>query len=95
MRKLSLLLASAAGLALIAGTAATPALAQIRLGIDLGPPTYYRPYNGYNNGYNSRPYYDPYYGTYPNQGYNTYPYPSYNPYYGRYDRYNYPGYYGR
>lgn len=95
MRKLSIALTAAAGLALVAGVAAAPALADLR--ITIGPPSYYQPYYGNTYGYSSRPYYySPNYGTYPNRGYNTYSYPNYAPYPNRYNNnYYYPGYYGR
>ena len=101
MRKLSIALTAAAGLALVAGAAAAPALADLR--ITFGEPNYYQPYYGYQPnygtnyyGYNTRPYYSPYYGTYPNRGYTTYSYRNYAPYSGRYDQnYYYPGYFGR
>jgi hypothetical protein len=96
MRKLSIALTAAAGLALVAGVAAAPALADLR--ITIGPPTYYQPNYGTYYGYNTRPYYSPSYRTYPNRRYNTYPNyaPNYAPYSRRYDRnYYYPGYFGR
>jgi len=102
MRKISLVLASTAGLALLAGAAAAPAAAQIRLDLGFGPSTYYQPYNGYNQRYDGyRPYYgynNGYYAYRPYDGYNNgyysrpYGYPTYNSY-GNY--YNSPGYYGR
>lgn len=98
MRKISLLLAGAAGLAVVAGAVASPALAQVSFGIDIGPPSYHQPYrgrHGYNSyrynsyGYNTRPFYAPYYG------YNQ-PYTYGNPNYYQYNRnHDYPGYYSR
>lgn len=98
MRKLSIALTTAAGLALVAAAAAAPALADLR--ITIGPPTYYQPNYGNYYGYNNGPYYSPYYRTNPNRYYNTYSYPNYAPNYapypGRYDRnYYYPGHFGR
>ena len=94
MRKTSLILASTAALALVAAAAATPALSQTRWTIEIGPPSYYQPYQSDNYGYYSRPYYTPDYGTYPNQRYNTYSYPTY-PNYAPYGRYSDHGYFGR
>ena len=93
MRKISLVLAGAAGLALIATVVAGPALAEVRFGINFGPPSYYQPnygYYGYDSyGYNNRSYYTPYYGYY-----QDHPYGNSNHY--RYSQHNdYPGYYGR
>jgi hypothetical protein len=102
MRKLSIALTAAAGLALVAGLAAAPALAELR--ITLGAPSYNQPYYGYQPNYGTnyygynRPYYTPYYGTYPNQGYTTYSYPNYAPYSSSYNRNYYssfPGFFGR
>lgn len=64
--------ALAAGLALAFGAsaAARPASADVRIGINLGPPGYYVPY-----------YHSPYYYAYPPPAY--YPYP-YGPYYRAY-----------
>jgi len=99
MRKLSIVLLTAASLALVVGAAAAPALAEVRFGINIGPPSYYTPSYGNYYGYNSQPYYDPYHGNYPNRGYNTYSYPysapNSAPYSGRYNRHYYPGYYER
>ena len=93
MRKLSIALAAAAGLVLVAGAPAAPALAELR--VTIGPPYYYQPNYGNYYGYNT----SPYYGTYRYQGYNTYSYPYYAPNYAPYSRYDrdyyYPGYYGR
>lgn len=101
MRKLSLVLITAAGLALVAAATA-PALAEVR--ISIGTPSYPQPYYGYY-GYNRSPYYAPYYGTpnnynsYYDPGYSTYRDRGYNtyssPYSRSYDRYDYPGYYQR
>jgi hypothetical protein len=77
--------ALAAGLVL-AGAGAVPADADVRIGINLGPPGYYVPYY-YPPGY------PPY--VYPPYGYGPYPYgPYYAPYpYGPYYRYyRYPYY---
>jgi len=88
MRKLSMILATTAGLGLLGGAAAVPALAQVRLYI--GTPLYVPYYQPY--GYNSRPYYyQPYNEPRYNRYGNTYPY--YNQY--SYPYYSSPGYYGR
>lgn len=88
----------AAGLALAAGLniAGTPASADIRIGINIGPPGYYVPYY-YPPAY--RPYfypppayypypYGPYYRAYPyTPAYRYYRHPYYVPYYERYRPY--------
>ena len=99
MRKLSIALTAAAGLVLVAGAAAAPALAELR--VTIGPPTYYQPNYGNYYGYNTGRYYSPYYGIYRNRSYNYYSYPyyapNYAPYSGRYNRnyYNSNGYIAR
>jgi hypothetical protein len=95
MRKLMLVLATTAGLALLACASATPALAQVSLDVNIGPPTYGHNYGRYY-GYNSRSYNTPYYySPYSNPGYNTYsnPYPYRYP--APYSRYHDHGYFGR
>jgi hypothetical protein len=86
--------ALAAGLALVAGigTAASPADAQVRIGINLFGPGYYVPY--YYRGYPARPYgygpypYGPYYAPYSyGPYYRHYQYPYYVPYYERHQFY--------
>jgi hypothetical protein len=86
--------ALAAGLALVAGigTAASPADAQVRIGINLFGPGYYVPYD--YRGYPARPYgygpypYGPYYAPYSyGPYYRHYQYPYYVPYYERHQFY--------
>lgn len=90
MRKLSLILAATAGLGLLSGAAAVPALAQVSL--YFGTPNYYTPhYQPY--GYYSRPYYAPYYQRYNEPRYNRNGHQYYNYYSNPYHRY--PGHFGR
>jgi hypothetical protein len=94
MRKLSMALVAAAGLTLLAGAAAAPAIAQVRLEIGVGPHSYYGNQGTYY-GYNNRPYYAPYYYQ---PYYNPRPgivYPYYNQYSNPYYRHTYPGIYLR
>jgi hypothetical protein len=93
MHKLSMALA-AAGLTLVAGAAAVPALGQVRLEIGVGPHSYYGNH-GTHYGYNTRPYYAPYYYQPYYNPRPSYSYPYYNQYSNPYYRHSYPGTYGR
>ena len=94
MRKLSMALVAAAGLTLVAGAAASPALAQVRLDIGIGPQQYYG-YQGTHYGYSTRPYYAPYYYQPYYNPRPTYSAPYYNQYSNPYYHHTYPGTYGR
>lgn len=92
MRKLSIVLMTAAGLALGAGTAATPAVAEAILG-----PYYVAPDGDNKNpyyGHKNSPHYAPH-GPTSTPGVTLSTTPKADPYSARYERHNFPGYYGR